>query len=138
MAWAQALGPPHEVYATLPVKPQADNHYMYLRLLDSTSTTASGYEVEFDDDYWDFFRVDNGTAVRLDLPNGHDPNRIQSGDALMLAIEGDYLVFLRRRAGAWTELGRFADTRYRPASFYRAVEFSNQSSVRLDDFGGRP
>lgn len=139
MRWGSSVDAPHEVFVTLAQEPVIDDHYMYLTLLDDpTRDEANGYAIEFDDDYWDLFRIDAGRWRRLEAwyPFVHDPEYFRNGDRVGIGFDGPDVVVYRVRNGLTTVLGRKADTTYRPAVMYRAVEASDQAYVRLDDFGG--
>lgn len=139
MRWGSPMDAPHEVFVTLVQEPVIDNHYMYLTLLDDpVRDQANGYAIEFDNDYWDLFRIDAGRWRRLEAwyPFVHDPEYFRNGDRVGIGFDGPDVVVYRVRNGLTTVLGRKADTTYRPAVMYRAVEASDQGYVRLDDFGG--
>src|SRR5215216_6145087 len=81
MVWSTPFPEPHESYYTIAVEPPADDDYMYIELRDGTNNaTASGYAIEFDDDYWDLWRIDGGSWTQLHAwPGVHDASYFQDG-----------------------------------------------------------
>jgi hypothetical protein len=139
MRWGSPVEAPHEVFVTLAQEPVIDNHYMYLTLLDNPDRDeANGYAVEFDDDYWDLFRIDEGRWRRLEAwyPFIHDSEFFRNGDRIGIGFDGADVVMYRTRDGVTTVLGRAMDSTHRPELMYPAIESSDQGYVRLDDFGG--
>lgn len=140
MVWATALSGPHTVRVDLAVEPTVDNDYHYLYLLDDDTAdfaSVNGYCVEFDNDYWDLFRIDSGSFVRIDAwSQVHDTGYFQNGDGIELGLRGNDVVFFRRRGGLWQELGRKADDTHRPSTMFRGIGFGTGTTVRIDNFYG--
>lgn len=137
-AWGIPYPAPHEVFATLIAEPKVDDDYCYLELLDDPDVeSANGYALEFDNDYWDLFRNDDGSWTRLNAWSWiHDADYFRSGETAAMAIEGSDVVAYRLRDGIWQELGRATDVTHRPSQFYRVVEMAPQDYIRLDNVGG--
>ena len=141
--WNTAQAGPQEAFATIAVDQKYDNEYHYLYLTDSmAAANMNGYAVEFDENYFDLWRLTAGSWTRLSLfsrsfGNVHNSDYFVSGDGIALTIEGTTVVLYRRRAGVWSEMGRVTDQTHRPASMYRGIGFPvGVTYTRYDDFGG--
>jgi hypothetical protein len=142
--WNTPLEAPYEAFATIAVDQKYDNEYHYLYLADSmTHASLSGYAIEFDENYFDLFRITAGNWTRLNLFSGsfggvHDSDYFVSGDGIALTLEGSSVVVYRRRGGVWSEMGRVTDGTHRPVLVYRGIGFPvGVTYTRYDDFGGR-
>lgn len=131
------FGPDCEVYCTLAVAP-ANAFRLMARGADFGTANFDGYELEVDPGNCYIVKVVNGTRTTLQTTGA----TFATGDAMGMEVTGTSTTTIRAfrkpSGGAWAQIGTDQTDSTSPitAAGHLGLLFVNDSTCRIDDFGG--